>query len=91
VQRLDRLEPERVDSVKQPLTGSEQDRDHVERQLVDHPGGERLTNGRGAARDVDVTLAGRLERLRVGALKAIGDAISTGSRAWWVSTKTGAW
>ena len=34
------------------------------------PGGERLPDGRGAARDVDAVLAGRLARLRVGGVEA---------------------
>jgi hypothetical protein len=66
VERLDRLEPEGLDSVEQPLAGPEQDGDDVEREFVDHSGGERLPDGRGAARDVDAILAGRLTRLRVG-------------------------
>ena len=69
VEHLDRLEPEGLDSVEQPLAGPEQDGDHVEREFVDHSGGERLTDGRGAVRDVDAILAGRLTRLRVGASK----------------------
>ena len=38
-------------------------------------GGERLTDGRGAARDVDAILAGRLTRLRVCGLEALGDEV----------------
>jgi hypothetical protein len=98
VERLERLEPEGLDSVEQPLAGPQQDGDHVERELVDHSGRERLADGRGAAGDVDAILPGRLTRLRVGGLEALGyevearaPCISIGSRAWWVSTKTGAW
>jgi hypothetical protein len=98
VEHLDRLELEGLDSVEQSLAGPEQDRDHVAREFVDHSGGERLTDGRGAARDVDAILAGRLTRLRVCGLEAwvtkwklVPPSISIGSRAWWVSTKTGAW
>jgi hypothetical protein len=53
VEHLDRLEPEGLDSVEQPLAGPKQDGGQVERELVDHSGGERLTDGRGAARDVE--------------------------------------
>ena len=53
MEHLDRLEPEGLDSVEQPLAGPQQDGDHVEREFVDNSGGERLTDGRGAARDVD--------------------------------------
>jgi hypothetical protein len=98
VEHLDRLEPEGLDSVEQSLAGPEQDGDHVEREFVDHSGGERLTDSRRAAGDVDAVLAGRLACLRVGGLEALGDevelvppSISIGSRAWRVSTKTGAW
>lgn len=95
MERLDRLEPEGLDSVEQPLAGPEEDWGHIEREFVDHSGGERLADRRGAARDVDAILAGRLERLRVGGLEALGDEVEAraalGSRAWWVSTKTGAW
>ena len=45
VEHLDRLEPEGLDSVEQPLAGPEQDGDHVEREFVDHSGGQRLTHG----------------------------------------------
>src|SRR5215203_1962099 len=75
VEHLDRLEPEGLDSVEQPLAGPEQDGGHVEREFVDHSGGERLTDGRGAARDVDAILAGRLTRLRVCGLEALGDEV----------------
>ncbi len=75
VERLDRLEPEELDSVEQPLAGPEQNGDHVEREFVDHSGGERLTDGRSAARDVDAILAGRLTCLRVCGLEALGDEV----------------
>jgi hypothetical protein len=74
VEHLDRLKAEGLDSVEQPLTRPEQDRGDVEREFVDHSGGERLTNGRGAACDVDAILAGRLARLRVGNVKALWPA-----------------
>ena len=45
VEHLDRLELEGLDSVEQSLAGPEQDGDHVEREFVDHSGGERLTDG----------------------------------------------
>src|SRR6188472_233769 len=75
VEHLDRLEPEGLDSVEQSLAGPEQDGGHVEREFVDHCGGERLTDGRGAARNVDAILAGRLTRLRIGGLEALGDEV----------------
>ena len=71
MEHLDRLEPEGLDSIEQPLAGPEQDGDHVERDFVDHSGGERLTNGRGAARDVDAILAGRVARLCVRSVKTL--------------------
>ena len=75
VEYLDRLEPEGLDPVEQPLPGPEQDGSHVERELVDHAGGKRLTDSRGTARDIDPILAGRLERLRVGGLETLGDEV----------------
>src|SRR3954470_11294611 len=79
VEHLDWLEPEGLGSVDQPLAGPEQDRGHVEREFVDHSGGERLTDGGGAARDVDAILAGRLTRLRIGGLEALGDEVEAGA------------
>src|ERR1700761_7170409 len=73
VEHLDRLDPKGPAAVEEPLTGPEQDGDQVERELVDHARGERLPDRGGAARDVDATLAGRLERLRVGGFEAPGD------------------
>src|SRR5579863_1146202 len=75
VEHLDRLEPEGLDSLEQALTGPEQDGNDVEREFVDHSGGERLTDSRGAARDVDAILAGRLTRLRICGLEALGDEV----------------
>src|SRR6185312_2627742 len=69
VKHLDRRESEGLGSVEQPLAGPEQDGGHVEREFVDDPGIERLPYGRGAARDVDAILAGRLARLLVGCLE----------------------
>ena len=57
------------------VAGPEQDGGHVQREFVDHSGGERLTDGRGAARDVDAILAGRLTRPRVCGLEALGDEV----------------
>ena len=54
---LDRLEPEGLGSVEQPLAGSKQDGGHVEREFVDNSGGERLTHSRGAAGKVDAAVA----------------------------------
>ena len=73
MQDLDRLEPERLDAVEDPLTGAEQDRRDVERELVDDPGNEGLAHGRGATRDVYAALAGRLTRLCVSGVEAVGD------------------
>src|SRR3954468_12527140 len=75
MQHLDRLQPERSDAVEDPLAGPEQDRGDVERELVDDPGGERLPNSGGAARDVHAVVAGRLTRLRVGGVEAVGDEV----------------
>src|SRR5919198_1295491 len=65
MQDLDGLKFERLDTVEDPLAGAEQDRRDVERELVDDPGNEGLTDGRGATRDVYAALAGRLTRLCV--------------------------
>ena len=73
MEHLGRLEPNGLDSVEQPLPGPEQDGNHVEREFVEHSGGERLTDGRGAACDVIAILAGRLTRLGVCGLEALGD------------------
>src|SRR5664279_5887315 len=72
---LDGLQPERLDAVEDPLAGPEQDWCDVERELVDDPGDERLPNGRGAARDVYAVVAGRLTRLCVGGVEAVGDEV----------------
>ena len=75
MQHLDGLEPEGFDAVEDPLAGPEQDRGDVERELVDDPGDERLPHGRGAARDIYAVVAGRLTRLCVGGVEAVGDEV----------------
>src|SRR3954464_1836583 len=78
MQDLNGLKPERLDAVEDPLAGAEQDRRDVERELVDDPGNEGLAHGRGATRDVYATLAGRLTRLCVSGVKAVGDEVEGG-------------
>ena len=75
MQHLDGLEPEGSDAVEDPFAGPEQDRGDVERELVDDAGDERLPNGGGAARDVLAVVAGRLTRLCVGGVEAVGDEV----------------
>src|ERR671928_274862 len=75
MQDLDGLEPERLDAVEDPLSGSEQDRRDVQCELVDDPGDEGLAHGRGATRDVYAALPGRLARLCVSGVEAAGDEL----------------
>src|SRR6266513_2885912 len=75
MQDLDGLQPERLDAVEDPLAGAEQDRRDVERELVDDPCNEGLAHGRGATRDVYTALAGRLTRLCVSVVEAVGDEV----------------
>src|SRR4051812_33848361 len=78
MQDLDGLEPERLDGVEDPLAGAEQDRRDVECELVDDPGNESLAHGRGTTRDVYAALAGRLTRLCVSGVEAVGDEVEDG-------------
>src|SRR2546430_11602562 len=75
MQDLDGLKPERLDAVEDPLAGAEQDGRDVERELVDDPGTEGLAHSRGATRDVYAALAGRLTRLCVSGVEAVGDEV----------------
>src|SRR5215213_5799806 len=75
MQDLDRLKPERLDAVEDPLAGAEQDRRDVERELVDDPGKEGLAHSRGATRDVHAVLARRLTRLCVSGVEAAGHEV----------------
>src|SRR3989442_6431334 len=75
MQDLNRLKPERLDAVEDPLAGAKQDRRDVERELVDDPGNEGLAHSRGATRDVYAAIAGRLTRLCVGSVEAAGDEV----------------
>src|SRR5438067_7026540 len=75
MQDLDGLQPERLDAVEDPLAGAEQDRRDVERELVDDAGNEGLAHSRGATRDVYAALAGRLTRLCVSSVEAVGDEV----------------
>ena len=98
VEHLDRLEPEGLDSFEQPLAGPEQDGGHVEREFVDHSGGERLRTVEGppamsmpSSPAVSRASAYAASKPWVTKWKLVPPSISIGSRAWWVSTKTGAW
>src|SRR5215216_91341 len=75
MQHLYRFHAEGLDAVEDPLAGPEQDWGDVERELVHDPGDERLPNGGGAARDVYAVVAGRLTRLCVGGVEAVGDEV----------------
>src|SRR3954469_23886343 len=75
MQDLDGLKPERLDAVEDPLTGAEQDRRDVERELVDDAGNEGLAHSRGATRDVYAALPGRLACLCVSGVEAAGDEV----------------
>src|SRR2546421_12816577 len=75
MQDLAGLKPERLDAVEDPLARAEQDRRDVERELVDDPGNEGLAHSRGATRDVYAALAGRLTRLCVSGVEAVGDEV----------------
>src|SRR5436853_7267108 len=73
MQGLDGLKLERLDAVEDPLAGAKQDRRDVERELVDDAGNEGLAHSRGATRDVYAALAGRLTRLCVSSVEAVGE------------------
>src|SRR4029453_17905922 len=75
MQDLDGLKLERLDAVEDPLAGAEQDRRDVERELVDDPGNEGLAHSRGATRYVYAAPAGRLTRLCVSGVEAVGDEV----------------
>jgi hypothetical protein len=82
---------------QQPLAGAEQDGDDVQPQLVDQAGGKVLVDGRGAAGDCDIAVAGRLARPFERRLGAVGDevdvvppSICRDARSWWERTNTGA-
>src|SRR5205085_5835271 len=75
MQDLDWLKSERPDAVEDPLAGAKQDRRDVERELVDDAGNEGLAHSRGATRDVYAALAGRLTRLCVSSVEAVGDEL----------------
>src|SRR2546429_8562116 len=62
VDHLDRREGGRADVLEQSLTPPEDDRNEVQVELVEHPRGEVLLHGAGAAGDGDVALAGRCPR-----------------------------
>src|SRR5215467_13048295 len=72
MQYLDRLHPERLDPVEDPLAGAEQDRSEIERELVYDSRGEGLPYGRGTARDVHALLFCGFERLRIGRVEPAG-------------------
>src|SRR3954467_10982753 len=75
MQDLDRLKPERLDAVEDPLAGAKQDRRDAGRELVDDAGNEGRAHRRGATRDVHAALAGRLTRLCVSSVEAAGDEV----------------
>ena len=83
---------------KDALARAERHRDDVEDDLVDLPGLQGLADGRRAARDADVTCT-RLTRQSQPFGEALGDEVErrpalpsrSGSRVWWVSTKTSVW
>ena len=74
--RLDRphlLEFEIAHVLEQPLAVTEQDRDDVELELIDQPGGEVLLYDVGVATDQDISAAPGLPRLFERGLDSIGD------------------
>src|SRR3954452_14404415 len=75
MQDLNRLKPERLDAVEDPLAGAEQDRRDVQRELVDDPRNEGLATSGAAARDAYPALPGRLARLCVSGVEAAGDEV----------------
>jgi hypothetical protein len=56
VERLDRLEVEGLRAVEEALAGPEQDRGDVEREFVDHSGGEGLAGRPGSGPAGDETV-----------------------------------
>jgi hypothetical protein len=58
VDDLHRHEPRVIDTVEETLAPAEQDGRDVEHEFVQRARSECLTNGRGAARDVDIPITG---------------------------------
>ena len=99
--RLDRahlLDLKVADVLEQPLAATEQDRDEVQLELVDQPGGKVLLDDAGTppsstSRPSAACLAcSRADSMpSVTKKKVVPPAIYSGSRGRWVSTKTGVW
>jgi hypothetical protein len=74
--RLDRahlLDLEVADVLEQPLAVPEQDRDEVQLELVDQPGGQVLLDHAGASSEQHIPAARGLLGLLEGGLDAVGD------------------
>ena len=67
------LELDAPDVLEEPRAGAEQDRRDVDLELVEQPGAEVLLRDLGAARDLDVLVAGGLAREVERGLDAVGD------------------
>src|ERR1700760_703529 len=72
---LQHFEPGILDALEQAFPRSKQHRTDVDRQLVDGAGGERLTHGGCAARDVDPEVTGDLAGPRQRGLETVGDEV----------------
>jgi len=89
VYRAQLLELEVADVLEQPLTVSEQDRDEVQLELVNQPGGQVLLDNAGAPAEQHIPAARGLPGLLERGLDPIGDedeggaaSISRGLRGW---------
>src|SRR5437879_1195626 len=75
VENLERLKAGVRYAFEEGLTGTQEHRDEVENDLVDHACCECLTHGGGAAGDVDATLARSLRRAGERGVEALGDEV----------------
>ena len=96
------LEVRALEVVEQPRASSEEHRHDVQLHLVDEPRSEELLGDVRATRQTDVLAAGSLFGLRerrldadsmpsVTKVKVVPPSLTSGSRSWWVMTKTGMW
>jgi hypothetical protein len=88
--RADLLEVEVADILKEPRAGTEQDRDQVQLELINQPGGQVLLDGAGASSQQHISatrgLLGCSSAASIPSVtktKVVPPSISKGSRGWW--------
>jgi len=95
---LDRLERGIADVLEQPLAGAEQHRDEVEVELVEEPARRYCCTALAPpAIATSRSPAGARACSRADSIPSVTNVnvvppcMASGSRSWWVRTKTGAW